>query len=990
MLTITKNNAPVIPKGDFDNTPVVLTLVKDQYDKNPQTVESTLAELKAMLVEDAKREVQHKSHIYGLMPCSYQADAPSKREEYAIARHMLVLDFDQDPSIDVIQQQLKDYTYFAWTTHSHGVKGNRYRVVIPFTQAPTVTEWKQHYVPRLLAWFEQQGFAGANAVDTSCLTFGQIGFLPAINPLVGAVNLYVNDVGTVILDLVKVLPELTAEELAHAHREYQLQSIKWTPSTKQIHFLIGLLARNPQLQRIDANPTTENKGVNRKTIAAALQSVGATFDDFAQLDRVMAKLDSNTTAASAWRDAEAKRSKHAGVLFKLLSRAERRLCGLSRTAELTVTSLHRAEFDKTEEIDFLSRELYGTEKRVLVKADMGTGKNYLWTQHKNTEDDRVIVLAPLKTIVGQQGSDNKVQDATNITFTYDQSKKALDLVVEGVIVPEKTTLVIDECHNLLLASYRLKALSNVERLLAYNFKQVIFQSATIEADSFDTFYTFDARYCYKKRTAPALKYSLITVGGTINTTSSILKLIEASIAENKKVLCLWNNKDQLEGMGAILKPAGVVSEIVSAERVRQQHQEAWLLANDADYKMDEVQVLFGTTSLVEGVSIKDELDTGVVIIVGKEPPQYIKQMCGRFRAAKTVECYHIALPEEGEEPVNFEEWLDAKRMDLVLRQELAASLNRTYETFDMFDHAAFIRSQDCARSAHQWAAAMGLVFDEEKRVYVDSKFGNLFLTSEIEQIEFYSDKEIAIEVMERLGFSYQPLAKGSQFKASEEDRLTIRELQSRTLAVQRARRAESAKPIIEAVERLTKEFGEHDFDINAVQFLLGVEDIKPLDEAFYKEVLEAVAAQLKRASGADGVLAVIDRMVKKQTNAAVELLKADSERSNHSVYAVLQRDYPSGTVLTSEQQRDMVKEIVVYEMEQLRKIRPAFSNERLFEEAVKAKVLKQQVAKGKIKYENGVVVDMERPLKFLSANYLPMESKVEKQGGRSVRVGVVL
>ena len=81
---------------------------------------------------------------------------------------------------------------------------------------------------------------------------------------------------------------------------------------------------------------------------------------------------------------------------------------------------------------------------------------------------------------------------------------------------------------------------------------------------------------------------------------------------------------------------------VDAEVTKVDGEEAFVLANDGQYQMNDYQAVFGTYSLVEGLNILDCLEYASVVFVGDEAPQYIMQLIGRFRKVDIqVDAIHL-------------------------------------------------------------------------------------------------------------------------------------------------------------------------------------------------------------------------------------------------------------------------------------------------------------------------------------------------------------
>jgi len=218
-------------------------------------------------------------------------------------------------------------------------KGPRYRVYLPINQPLPLDEWKTNYGERFKCYFESLGFIELNAVDPSAYTFGQLAFLPGINADIGHVELWFNDSAETAFFDVGMLPEKIPQPPSVSKQTDQTnqgirnsyEAMDWQPSTDEMAYLIGYLEKKDTLWSIPACPTKGDHGLNRKTIAAALQSIGANYGDFCQLDAVMRKPDSHTDSRKAWADGARVNSKsHPGILLKQLTPFERKLCGLVR------------------------------------------------------------------------------------------------------------------------------------------------------------------------------------------------------------------------------------------------------------------------------------------------------------------------------------------------------------------------------------------------------------------------------------------------------------------------------------------------------------------------------------------------------------------------------------------------------------------------------------------------------------------------------------
>lgn len=339
---VTAHQNLVIHAGYHDQKMIEVTMVSNAFSTIPTTIAMTVGEMKNLLVEMAAEVAPTKELLNALSPVQYHPDATSRRDSFGIARQAILLDFDKQPDLNFIQTQLASMFYLMWTTHSHMLpeKGPRYRVYLPINQSLPVNEWKNSYGARFKCYFESLGFIEQNAVDQTAYTFGQLAFLTGINAEIGHVDLWFNDSTDTGFFDVGMLPEKIQQPPPTVSRQTDqtsqiiqnpYESMDWQPSTEEMAYLIGYLEKKDALWSIPACPTSGDHGLNRKTIAAALQSIGANYGDFCQLDTVMRKHDTHTDSRRAWADGTKVNTKsHPGILLKLLTPMERKLCGLVR------------------------------------------------------------------------------------------------------------------------------------------------------------------------------------------------------------------------------------------------------------------------------------------------------------------------------------------------------------------------------------------------------------------------------------------------------------------------------------------------------------------------------------------------------------------------------------------------------------------------------------------------------------------------------------
>jgi hypothetical protein len=278
---------PVLVGSKHDNFQLKFSTGKDMFDSKLVNFDVTLSALKEMLLFNQNISYEDKHKIPVLSPCTYVEGAPSKAEDYCVSRHLLALDFDENPKIDVLLSKFTNIVHFAYTTHSHGTEDkhflNRLRVIVPLANPIEKQEWNSWGKATIKNWLNSLGCVDTSPFecDPPCLTFAQQGKLPAINPEIGRCDLWFNDGNdTSIFDIYKLdrieLPPYEVVIVDHSH----------TFKNINIDNVIKYLSVKPHL--------LNTSHLHRKNWAAAFQAIGASQHHFEQFDRQIKKSDTNT------------------------------------------------------------------------------------------------------------------------------------------------------------------------------------------------------------------------------------------------------------------------------------------------------------------------------------------------------------------------------------------------------------------------------------------------------------------------------------------------------------------------------------------------------------------------------------------------------------------------------------------------------------------------------------------------------------------------
>ncbi|KEA51880.1 hypothetical protein DT73_13175 [Mangrovibacter sp. MFB070] len=270
----------------------------------------------------------------------------------------------------------------------------------------------------------------------------------------------------------------------------------------------------------------------------------------------------------------------------------------------------------------------------LINASVGTGKTTQFIEVDGNgkplrAKEGYIVLVPLTSIRLSFNGDNDVFSTGICTWNKIET---INNHPNKEYFKDKT-LVIDEVHGFFL-DYDYKAMV-INRLIASFplFKSVIMMSGTAEAEDFSGI-DFNKTYrIYKPSQARKILNTVVT--------SNPLDLVLKQLNEGtRKTIVLINDKAQCESLNQMCLRNGLT---VNADKKNNQEVIDLFVTGEMNH-----DVLFGTYSIVEGLSIINKLDEVDVIIVGHEHPARIEQFTNRFRRVSDLKnvTYYLRRSEQ--------------------------------------------------------------------------------------------------------------------------------------------------------------------------------------------------------------------------------------------------------------------------------------------------------------------------------------------------------
>lgn len=955
----------------------------------------TWSEYKSFVANDANQVFKDKYEAPHHIPTLFdgrdyindQGKLSGRLKKSVISRTMLILDFDNGAIIQNIQSILAQYVYIMWTTHSHltskigedSLSIPKYRVVLPLKQPISPNDWEVDYIHRLLTW-STSNFVAMNKVDPSCFNLQQLAIGACINPTLGYCEIWINDGPDTTWFDVTVLPSVPKKPLPQQPVLVNYPQTQWTPSTCQIANIIRILKKQGDLQHIPAKPFSDNK-INRAFIAYGMCSIGATYQDWSALDQYLAKPNTKTNSRQLWDSAIAYHDKHPGLILKLLGKMGRTLCGFDSVKHPPITE---GKWDKELTCQYLDYEILKGHRRILLCADMGIGKNHLWINYNG--DKRIILLTPLTTIVRQSGSTNKLREYDQVV-TYDQACTIPSLIQSGNIKPSECILVIDEAHNFGLTAYRQTALTKCEAILGEDWSQIIWQSATLDTDTLDGFTPIDYKIRVHKENPPKLRYLPYQQRTEARNVNQINNIIESIFKRHlTKAIVLWNNKKCLIELKNILKKQHNMNvEMITRESVQQLGTAAYNLAESSNYTMnaDNLDVLLGTASIVEGVSIQDQLNAAIVIVVGREPWQFIQQVCGRFRKAKKIYCYHIAdfdMEKNSSAYIkcnpsnqlwngkNREQWVK-NELDLIDKNNATATRVHNKSGLATFQLAT-------------GGTTLGVVEDQYTGQLLHTNTPQLLVTAKYINFEMYSNgSEYAAQVMQQRGFVVSRIC----FHIKELDKKICAQRNTN----RRKRTADKASmlkkvfvdPLLKFLQgNCTNNLVSHDL----VRQYLDPFHSLPNKNSPFTEMMDLLRAQID----IDGRIHIINAKLYDWAADRVTLKtvkKLANAINDDGAITALRKKYPSGTRLSLGDQQAVLGEFIETLMQDVQSAH-GWTRDKCFSHVMQYERFSR--TKGIAFNNNQVEITHSRPMQVIK-EILQLESRVIRVGGKQERIGIV-
>ncbi|MCR3907563.1 hypothetical protein NUK47_02115 [Aeromonas hydrophila] len=313
---------------------------------------------------------------------------------------------------------------------------------------------------------------------------------------------------------------------------------------------------------------------------------------------------------------------------------------------------------QNEYISDIAHKIDFSTGKILVVADVGTGKSVFFSSQNN-----VKFIAPLTAIKESiiEGNDSVLSGASNVS-TWNAIDSLGDMNEQD---KAEITLVVDECHGLVMDGYKQNVINRVYSQLD-EFKSVVFMSGTVEPSYFSNV-QFDRVYRIIK---PSIAKKTVLTTYTKNIKASIVEYLRVS---TDKAIVLLDNKAALKAIAGQLEQAHKKCLIITSDNKTEKHIQAFFKSG----MMSEYDVILGTSCIVEGLSIEDNFECADVIIGGHITPERMEQFTNRFRkVSKEKNVHYFINYSEREDVPEFK--VDDVVADCIIQTEY---LNKIYSSF---------------------------------------------------------------------------------------------------------------------------------------------------------------------------------------------------------------------------------------------------------------------------------------------------------------------
>ncbi|MTC52671.1 hypothetical protein GKR56_05315 [Providencia alcalifaciens] len=520
------------------------------------------------------------------------AEGKPRTNENIIKHYAIVIDIDGDYTVKYVKDKLKEYEYLLYSTGSQGLKvGDHFRVILPLLNPVSKDEYNS-FSKSLESMFYYS--------DPSFCKRLQIQYLPRINKIYESVFISEYNPG-VFFDISKLEKNQIIENEFNSDVFKKIEN-NYIYEVENKDEILALI--------IDENRWSLSYDEKLK-LTSILKNAGYEKSDIIETIDLVRKLDSKNSGLDMYEKAN---TSYGSILSLRNFLPEKSKILLNTNAVINdFNSNYDFEYNLSEGqyLSDIIDDIKFKEGINLLIASTGIGKNHAMMKREKTK-----IITPLTSIVEQSGSNNDLYK--NSIATWNQIKHLMDEPSEC----KQWDLVIDEAHGIIFDyDYKYETIETLQQAIKL-FNKVIFMSGTIKPEYFSN-----------------IKFETIS---KVTKTDNTLKQIQTYFCKSKEDSIIRDLKNSER------KSILLINDKVKGNYIGEQSGKKFILVN-ADLKNEEnVKNLFstgimgdydciiGTNSIVEGLSIIDELDEVDIFICEETDPDRIEQFTNRFRKIKKL------------------------------------------------------------------------------------------------------------------------------------------------------------------------------------------------------------------------------------------------------------------------------------------------------------------------------------------------------------------
>lgn len=344
----------------------------------------------------------------------------------------------------------------------------------------------------------------------------------------------------------------------------------------------------------------------------------------------------------------------------------------------------------------VAKELILRNKRILVDSPTGSGKTTAFLNSfkelSNEKPHFFIFAAPTIALTEQNAISHKVraikgqtdnlfkiinQDVRTGKRVFISTFDMCPILIDFLKLIEKNmsfTLVVDELHKFVTdydLNYRFEAIKNLY-VVSKQAKSFIGLSGTIDdiyKNEFDQVVTIDNG----KPQSPCQEFAVYTYEKKDNALAELAKLIEVWTSK-RKLLVYIQSKEKIEQLKTVLRRKGIKVHTINANSKSNHTYKQLVETSQID---EDVQVVLTTSVIADGVNIKNSIDWECLAVCNDFSNLFnyssIKQISNRLRNVYRRFSIYMQEPKnKSEEPFQLE---SAYQSRLKIAENIANEIN---------------------------------------------------------------------------------------------------------------------------------------------------------------------------------------------------------------------------------------------------------------------------------------------------------------------------